>query len=395
MGYTLTYEDLLADLHTAYLDARRHKRQKPYQRRFEAHAEENLRRLCDELWERSYLPGPSTCFIITDPKKREVFAAQFRDRIVHHLYYNYVHEMLERTFIQDTYSCLKQRGTHYGISRLERHIRRESQNYTRRCYVLKMDIRGYFMHINRQRLFDITMRQLRRMARHQVGKGQQELWAERVDMDFMEYLTRKIVMQDATVGCCRRGTLLDWYGLPKSKSLFCSDEGCGLPIGNLTSQLFSNVYLNEFDQFMKRQMLCHRYGRYVDDFYVVSTDRKWLLGLQYPISDFLKTHLGLTVNDDKTMICDVLHGVEFLGAFLKPRRRYVSNASLHRMRAKVPSLEKEVSGERLRNRLNSFLGILSHYRSYKIRRSLFYALPHVYHYGYYLRGMTKYKILTM
>ena len=138
MEYRLTYEQLLADLHTAYLDARRHKRRKHYQLCFEVRADMNLRELALELWERRYQPQPSSCFIITDPKKREVFAAEFRDRIVHHLYYNYTHEMLERTFIADTYSCIRKRGTHYGISRLERHIRRESRNYTMPCYVLKL-----------------------------------------------------------------------------------------------------------------------------------------------------------------------------------------------------------------------------------------------------------------
>jgi len=108
--YRLTREQLLLDLHQAYYDARRHKRNKPYQQRFERDAERNLETLCDELLQRNYQPEPSTCFVITDPKKREVFAAQFRDRIVHHLYYNYVHEMLERTFIRDSYSCIKQRG---------------------------------------------------------------------------------------------------------------------------------------------------------------------------------------------------------------------------------------------------------------------------------------------
>ncbi|MBQ7181593.1 MAG: RNA-directed DNA polymerase, partial [Bacteroidaceae bacterium] len=282
MAYRLTREQLLADLHQAYYDARRHKRSKPYQQRFERNAVANLSQLCDELWERRYEPQPSTCFIITDPKRREVFAAQFRDRIVHHLYYNYVHEMLERTFIQDSYSCIRHRGTHYGIARLERHIRRESQNYTVPCYVLKMDISGYFMHIDRQRLLDITLRQLRRMASHRLGARATSSATETgihtteaggdarvplrgrdvVDMAFVEWLTRIIIQQDPTQNCRWRGTLLDWQGLAHDKSLFRSPPGCGLPIGNLTSQLFSNVYLNELDQYMKRTLHCRHYGRY-------------------------------------------------------------------------------------------------------------------------------------
>lgn len=139
----MTRDELLNDLRQAYLDARRRKRNKPYQQRFEANLESNLESLCDALWNRTYKPLPSDCFIVTDPKRREVFAAHFRDRIVHHLYFNYTHELFERTFIQDSYSCIKGRGTHFGIHRLRQHILQESRNYTRNCYVLKMDIRGY------------------------------------------------------------------------------------------------------------------------------------------------------------------------------------------------------------------------------------------------------------
>lgn len=109
---TLSYPQLLIDLHTAYLDARRHKRNRQYQIDFEKDMDKNLHILADELFSRTYRPAPSICFIIEDPKKREVFAADFRDRIVHHLYYNYTHELFERNFIADSYSCIKHRGTH-------------------------------------------------------------------------------------------------------------------------------------------------------------------------------------------------------------------------------------------------------------------------------------------
>ncbi|MBQ8064438.1 MAG: RNA-directed DNA polymerase [Prevotella sp.] len=387
MSYRLTYEQLLADLHHAYLDARRHKRRKPYQLHFEAHAEENLQRLCDELWQRRYQPLPSTCFIISDPKQREVFAAQFRDRIVHHLYYNYVHEMLERTFISDSYSCIRHRGTHYGIARLEHHIRQESLNYTRPCYVLKMDVRGYFMHIDRRRLLDITLRQLHCMTGHRCGDTR---WRDRVDMEFVEFLTRVIILQDPTLSCHRRGSLLSWQGMPASKSLFHSPEGCGLPIGNLTSQLFSNVYLNELDQWMKRHLGCRHYGRYVDDFYVVSADREWLLSLRQPIGEFLRERLSLEVSSGKTVIRDVCQGVEFLGAYLKPRRRYVSNATLRRMERKVPLLSGQHNPWLLCSSLNSFLGLLCHYRCYRLRCQLFLPMSGAWRYGYFLRGVCKY-----
>ncbi len=272
--------------------------------------------------------------------------------------------MLERTFIRDSYSCIKQRGTHDGIARLERHIRQESQNYQERCYVMKMDIQGYFMHINRQRLLDITLRQLRLMATHRVGKGMSGRWHDHVDMNFLEYLTEIIVLLNPTVAYRRRGTLLDWQGLPHNKSLFHSPEGCGLPIGNLTSQLFSNVYMNELDQYVKRTLHCKHYGRYVDDFFIVSADKAWLASLQQPIKTFLQEHLGLELNAGKTRIYDVRHGIDFLGAYLKPHRKYVSNITLGRMKPKIGKLSSISEPEKIRCTLNSFLGLLSHYKSY-------------------------------
>ena len=138
----LTREQLYADLHAAYIEARKHKRSRDYQQQFERDMYWQLKYLCDELYERRYTPQPATCFTICDPKKREIVAAEFRDRIVHHLYYSYTHQLFERTFIEDAYSCIESRGTHYGVKRLQQHIREESQNYTRPCYVLKMDILG-------------------------------------------------------------------------------------------------------------------------------------------------------------------------------------------------------------------------------------------------------------
>lgn len=383
--FTLDRATLRADLMKAYIDARRHKRSRRYQQDFEADLERNLDMLCDELHKRTYRPLPSDCFIITDPKKREVFAAAFRDRIVHHLYFNYVHEMLERTFIHDSYSCIKGRGTHYGIKRLGQHIRRESQNYMEPCYVLKMDIRGYFMHIDRRRLLDICLESLRRMAGNRVNRYRSELWGEVVDMDFVSYLTREIVLLDCTADCHIKGHGTDWDGLPASKSLFCSPAGMGLPIGNLTSQLFSNVYLNVLDQYMKRTLGCCHYGRYVDDFYVVSADREWLHSLISKVRLFLRERLGLELHEGKLRIDNVRLGVEFLGAFLKPWRNYVSAATLCRMKQKIRTLAATARHHaisigdntlmqsmalRLRASLNSFCGVLCHYRSYHLRHRL-------------------------
>lgn len=371
--FTLSREQLLADLYQAYLDARRHKRNKPYQQRFEAHLERNLNALCDALYSRTYKPYPSTCFIITDPKKREVFAADFRDRIVHHLYYNYTHELYERTFIYDTYSCIRKRGTHFGIRRLEQHVRQESQHYTVPCYVLKMDISGYFMHINRQRLLDICLDTLSRMSTHRVLNHVPKTWQEVLDMDFVRYLTREIVLLNPIEDCRLHGSETEWEDLPKSKSLFHSPVGCGLPIGNLTSQLFSNVYLNVLDQYVKRELGCRHYGRYVDDFYVVSADRVYLEQVAKWVSVALQERLDLEINDGKTKVHSIWHGVDFLGAYVKPYRQYASRQMVARMRDKLRHLPWD-NREKVQASLQSYGGLLSHGMNYRLWQRVRYEM---------------------
>lgn len=365
MIYTLTKQQLLEDLYTAFEDARRHKRSKPYVVTFAHRLEFNLQKLCDTLWDRTYRPRRSTCFIITDPKKREVFAADFRDRIVHHLYYNYTHELFERTFIEDTYSCIPGRGTHYGINRLNRHIRKASRNYMVPTYVLKMDIRGYFMHINRQRLCDVSLNTIRKMASHRVLKYAPTKWEEIIDIPFIEYLTEQIVLLDPLSNGRMIGDKKEWDGLAHDKSLFNSPKGFGLPIGNLTSQLYSNVYLNVLDQYIKRTLHCKYYGRYVDDFYVVGTDKEWLHSIVEPIRNFLQNELDLTLHNGKLQVLPIQYGVPFLGMFVKPWRQMASRASLKRMMRKKRSLSRQlndgqVSLARVANAVASFRGMLSH-----------------------------------
>lgn len=370
MAYVLTRQALTADLYAAFLCAKRHKASQPYVQHFERRLMENITRIADALYDRTYKPEPSTCFIIERPKKREVFAAQFGDRVVHHLYYNYTHELFERTFIQDTYSCIPGRGTHYGIARLKQHLLQESHNWQRRCYVLKLDIRGYFMHIDREKLLETALGSLEKMRLHQTEKGAKETWEERIDYGFVEWLTREIVLLDPTDGCRMAGDKADWVGLDTAKTLRYAGEGRGLPIGNLTSQLYSNVYLNLFDQYMKRTLKCRHYGRYVDDAYVVSSDRRWLLGLVPKIREFLADILGLQLHMGKLQVYDAYKGCSFLGAFVRPYRTYIDNHSLQRTMQGLKEIDTtDVTHTYLS--LNSYIGVLTHYSSYNIRRQLF------------------------
>lgn len=222
--YIVTKERLLYDLYYAFQCAKKHKASKKYVNDFEENLHKNLVELRDEIFERRYKPQSSVCFIITYPKRREVFAANFRDRIVHHLYYNYTYDLFEKTLIEDSYSCRKGKGTHYGIHRLEKHIREESENYSKQTYVLKMDIKGYFIHINRVILLSIVNNTLDKMMYRKIDNDKQLKYCDVIEFDLIKYLSKVIILLDPTQNCIIRSNRNEWKLLDKSKSLFFSGK---------------------------------------------------------------------------------------------------------------------------------------------------------------------------
>lgn len=376
--FSTTPKQLLLDLFRAYKDARRHKRSKQDQLRFERYYERNLVSLRNAILARRYKPGPCKSFIIHDPKMREILAALFRDRVVHHLLYNYIYKFLELQFIRDSYSCIKGRGTHDGIFRLQEKIRQVSCNYSRPCYILKLDIEGYFMHIDRSKLLSLCKQML-------------VFYKDKMDFSLVEYLLEIIITTNPLERCIRVGAPSEWDGLPDKKSLFKSPPGKGLPIGNLTSQLFSNVYMDMFDKFMY-SVSDAQYGRYVDDAYVVSSNKAFLRRIIPLAKVFLKQKLDLDLNMDKVAIYSAYQGVEFLGAYLKPFRIYVSNHCLARMNKRIIHLNKKAPLD-VSNSVNSYLGITSHFRAYNIRKNWIEGpLAFSFQHGYYKKSILRYRM---
>ena len=234
---------------------------------------------------------------------------------------------------------------------------------------MRLDIRGYFMHIKRTTLLKIAVRTLNKMAGHRINKESQKTWADVLDMDFLVWLTETIVMLNPKEDCVIVGEPSSWIGLDPAKSLLKTEDGLGLPIGNLTSQLFSNVYLNSFDQFMKRNLKCKYYGRYVDDAAVVSASKEWLLSLVPKIREFLYVELGLDLHMGKLDITEVHHGSEFLGAYIRPYRTYIAHSALKRILQKIAQLDFSKPWRVIRS-VNSYLGIFRHTDSYRICRSV-------------------------
>ena len=256
----------LAELFEAYAKCRSNKRNTANALAFEVDYEAKLLALCNEINNGSYQPDKSIAFIVTQPVKREIFAADFRDRVVHHLVVGKLNSIFERSFIHDNYACRAGKGAHFGIQRAERFIRRCSHNYTQDCYVLKLDIKGFFMHINKR----ILIEKLKILIEHRYTFPDKTLLLE---------LCEKIVNYEPTENCIVKSKRSQWDDLPKDKSLFHTQPDCGLPIGNLTSQVFANVYMNSFDHFIKHECGMRYYGRYVDDFILVHQDKEYLKAL--------------------------------------------------------------------------------------------------------------------
>ena len=227
------FEELLV----AYFDCREHKRNSFGALEFEVDYEQNLLNLYEDLKSGKWLPGKFSCFIVKKPVIREIFAAPFRDRIVHHLLINRLSSCFEKYFIRDSFACRKEKGIFAAVSRLERFIRSESENGKKECFVLKVDIKGFFMSINRALLCE----KLEKFIDCKILSDNDDKII--LDKEFIKSLVRKIVLADPTKNCIRRSPLSFWDSLPSDKSLFTCKKGCGLPIGNLTSQVFANFYL--------------------------------------------------------------------------------------------------------------------------------------------------------
>jgi len=361
-------QQLLLDLFRAYFDTRKNKRSTVNALAFEANYEEKLFKLYKDIMNREYKIGPSICFIVNQPVKREIFAADFRDRIVHHLIFNYLSPIFERHFIKDSYSCRVGKGTSFGIKRVDHFIRSGSANYQKEGWILKLDIKGYFMAMDRNILYKKIERKLRAIKNADF------------DVSLLLYLIRLVVFNDPTNNCHIKGKREDWAGLPKSKSLFFAAKGKGFPIGNLTSQLFGNIYLDEFDHAVREKFLIKRYGRYVDDMVFVHADKEFLKSVVSKIAAYLRQELALELHPKKIYLQPFAKGVGFLGVFIKPWRIYIGQRTKRNFYAKAkrwnemaekkPGLGDKEAAKKFIACLNSYLGIMKHYDTYRLREKI-------------------------
>ena len=299
----------------AYFDCRRTKRNSPSALAFEARLERNLRMLHDQLQAGTYTPGRSVCFVITHPKPREVWAASFADRIVHHLLHNHIAPRFYARFIADSCACIPGRGTLYASKRLESKVRSISHNWSRPAHYLKCDLANFFVAIDKHVL-------AQQLARH-------------ITEPWWWWLTQVVLFHDPRRDFEMRGDPRTISLVPEHKRLTNQPAHLGLPIGNLSSQFFANVYLNDLDQFAKHGLQARHYIRYVDDFVILHESPDWLNQARQQIEQFLPAELGAKLNPRKTILQPVQRGIDFVGQVIKPwhttPRKRTMNIALSRL----------------------------------------------------------------
>lgn len=333
----------------AYFDCRRNKRNTASAVQFEQNLERNLMRLHAELNDGSYRIGRSVCFVIEYPKWREVWAASFRDRIVHHVIYNRIAAHFYRRFIHDSYACIPGRGSLFGARRVHGFMRSATENWQRPAHYLQADLANFFVSVDKHILA--------KMVLPEVPPG----WLRR--------LTAQVIFHDPTHDPVMNSPSWKFREVPRHKSLFTSG-GKGLPIGNLSSQFFANIYMNALDQRVKRQHGVRWYGRYVDDVVLIGHDPQHLNTVFADMQAFVGDELSMAFHPRKTVrnTCD--KGINFCGYILKPHRMYVRRRNANAMKQLAQSPARYREPERWGARMNSYLGLSQHANTYRLRREV-------------------------
>ncbi len=352
---------------SAYKQCQKNKRLKTSSAKFEINLEKELISLEADLKSKTYNPGRFSVFVVTEPKVREIFAAEFRDRVIHHIIVNHIQPVFEPKFIYDSFANRKNKGTHLAVKRLQIFARKITKNGNQKAFYLQADIKNFFPSINHNILFNL-------IKKHIHNK-------EILD------LTKLIIFHDCTQNPIRKGHPSLFQKVPPQKSLFFTPKGQGLPIGNSTSQFFANVYLNELDQYVKHSLKCKFYVRYVDDFVILDINREKLEEILQKINVFLLEKLALELHPNKCKIEVISKGIDALGYVIKPDYLIVRKRVIKTLKRKLWEFkrmvgenearregtkkgENEVDWEFIVSSINSYYAHFGHAKSYKLRKNL-------------------------
>lgn len=349
------------EIYDAYLRCRRGKRNTHNAMKFELNLIENICNLETSLNNRTYTPSRSVCFLTTSPKLREVFAADFRDRVVHHLITPVLEQIYEPLFIYDSYSCRLDKGIHNAQKRAL-HFSRATD------YYLQLDIKNFFYSINKNLLF--------KMLNKTVVQNYEKVKDSAIELHEMLWIMYKIIFHNVTKDAVLKGSQEQFKLIPPHKTLFKTAKDKGLPIGNLTSQFFANVYLNSFDNYCKRVLKCQRYIRYVDDFVIFENSKDRLIELKKEIEIYLDKYLHLQLRD-QSVLRSVHEGLDFLGYIIRPhyvlvRKRVVKNFKYKKAKylTNYENQKGKMNLEEIKKFLSvqaSFVGHISHANGYNLK----------------------------
>lgn len=311
--FNISYYDItsLENLLQAWNIFKKGKRNKLDVLEFEFNLMSNILDLHNDLKNKTYQHGSYEHFKVSDPKPRDIHKASVRDRLLHHAIYKILYPIYDKKFISDSYSCRNNKGTHKAIIQFEKFVRKVSDNYTTQCYILKCDIKKFFASVNHSILIKILEKRI-------------------LDTDILGLL----------------------------KNIIFSFSS-GLPLGNLTSQLLVNIYMNEFDQYVKHNLKFIYYIRYADDFVFVSKDKNYLELVRQKCEAFLTLNLKLNLHTNKCFIKTIYSGLDFLGWVHFPKYRVLRTSTKRKIFRKVNE-----------ENLASYLGLLSHGNGYKIDEEL-------------------------
>jgi RNA-directed DNA polymerase len=296
------------------------KRSKKDVLKFQEDLSVNLANLYQDLRNKTYIHGGYAAFRVADPKPRDIHKAGVRDRLVHHLLYQELYPYFDRRFVYDSFSCRNGKGIYKGLERFKYFAEKVSRHNTTTAYILKGDIKKFFASIDQQILLSILKKQI-------------------IDQDIIWLI---------------ESVLVSFYSLR---------HGIGLPLGNLTSQLFSNIYLHELDAFIKQELKIKYYIRYADDFVIMSGDKKYLLGLIPKIDEFLNNKLHLSLHEKKVYIKTYFSGLDFIGWVNFPSYRRLRTSTKRKIFTKMRYYPRSETA-------SSYRGLLSHGNTYKIRKKL-------------------------
>lgn len=372
------YQIILQTIYEAYEDCLKGKRSSSQTLEYMPTAAEDLPLLAWEVYTMTYKPSVSTCFIVTFPKLREVFAAAFRDRIIHHwiclrmvpLFEERCHELGDVS-----HACRKGYGTRTAIAQVQDGMIRVSDHLQKEAWIYKGDIVGFFMNISKTILWNMLEDLIKRKY---VGE----------DMDLLLYLVRVTVLHHPEKLCTIQSPMEMWKLIRQDKSMFFIDDDLGEPIGNLTTQLFAGYYNSFIDEFVEELFRGKNYSytRSVDDFVIICDDRIFLRHAIRQIADFTSAQLGLECHRDKIYFQPVSHGVKFLGMYVYAYRKYTINRTIGRFIDKVNLCISEcktgiteIRAEYWSNVFNSYFGFLVQGNEYRKRTEIFKMLPHAWY----------------